>query len=227
MAKARKANFSTTKAPTKKPAAKKAGTTKASAKKSLAKKSPAIKPASTKAASKLPAKKPAKASTKKAPLKSTAKSATQSSPKEFNPQTAFLQGVELSGRGFVFDAMAAFKDVVKTAPKHEIADDALVNVGLCSLRLGLFNDAVEAFTTVLAQYPNALIAEIDEGQEHGRTAAKALYGRVRARAGLGDFAGARTDADALASHEDSYVIEAGTDQRITFHALAQRFLAGT
>jgi tetratricopeptide (TPR) repeat protein len=172
-------------------------------------------------AAKAPAK---KAPAKKAPAKASTKAGATG--KAIDPSSMFMLGVDLAQRGFVFDAMAAFRDAAKRAPKHELADDALVNIGVCSLRLGLFADAVDAFTRVIEEFPDATIAEADAGEEHGRTAAKALFGRVRAKAGLGDFAGARADAAALAAYDDSYAVDPTSGERTTFHALAERFLNG-
>lgn len=166
-------------------------------------------------------KKGAKASPKrvKAGAKSSAKSA------KIDPAALFAMGVDLTKRGFLFDAIAAFREANKAAPKNELADDALVNIGLCSLKMGMYADAIDAFTTVIEEYPEATIAQIDDGEEHGRTAAKALYGRVRAKAAIGDFAGARADADSIAPFDEAFAVEETSGDRVSFHSLANQFLA--
>lgn len=171
-----------------------------------------------------------KTSSPKAATKKVAKSGSKAAvvaakATKIDPAALFALGVDLSQRGFLFDAIAAFRDASKSAPKNELADDALVNIGLCSLKMGMYADAIDAFTRVIEDYPNATIAEIDAGEEHGRTAAKALYGRVRAKAALGDFAGAKTDADALTPFDDAYAVDETSGDRVSFHSLANQFLA--
>jgi tetratricopeptide (TPR) repeat protein len=205
-------------------------------------KATSVRAKSSKAASK-PMKKAAKAGVAKA-AKKVAKAASPKGAKakagakpdaksgkalaakatKIDPATLFALGVDLSQRGFLFDAIAAFRDASKSAPKNELADDALVNIGLCSLKMGMYADAIDAFSRVIDEYPDATIAEIDEGEEHGRTAAKALYGRVRAKAAIGDFAGAKADVEALTPFDDAYAVESSGD-RVTFHSLANQFLA--
>lgn len=194
--------------------------------------------AGAKGAGKKTAKQPAKKATKKTTNKATSpKAATKKAAKsgskaavvaakasKIDPAALFALGVDLSQRGFLFDAIAAFRDASKSAPKNELADDALVNIGLCSLKMGMYADAIDAFTKVIEDYPDATIAEINEGEEHGRTAAKALYGRVRAKAAIGDFAGAKADVEALTPFDDAYAVESSGD-RVTFHSLANQFLA--
>lgn len=184
---------------------------------------PAKKASSKPAAGKKATKKVSKASPK-SPKATTGKAPARAVTK-IEPAALFALGVDLSQRGFLFDAIAAFRDATKAAPKNELADDALVNIGLCSLKMGMYADAIDAFTSVIESYPESTIAEIDQGEEHGRTAAKALYGRVRAKAALGDFAGARADADAIAPFDDAYVVDETSGDRVTFHSLANQFLA--
>lgn len=186
------------------------------AKKTAAK---SAKKATKKAGTKAPAKKAGAKPSNKPTAKPTAK------PTKIDPAAMFALGVDLSKRGFLFDAIAAFRDATKSAPKNDLADDALVNVGLCSLKMGMYADAIDAFTRVIEEYPDATIAEADEGEEHGRTAAKALYGRVRAKAAIGDFAGAKADADAIAPYDDAYAVNETSGDRVSFHALANQFLA--
>ena len=168
---------------------------------------------------------PAKAATKKVTKSGSKAGVVAAKATKIDPAALFALGVDLSQRGFLFDAIAAFRDASKSAPKNELADDALVNIGLCSLKMGMYADAIDAFTSVIEDYPNATIAEIDAGEEHGRTAAKALYGRVRAKAAIGDFAGAKTDAEALTPFDDAYAVDETSGDRVSFHSLANQFLA--
>ncbi len=134
-------------------------------------------------------------------------------------QRTFAEAIERAMQGYLFDAIALFHDVVRSDRRSEVADDALFNVGACCLQMHLYNDAEKAFTQVLDQYPDATIHAVAGGQEVGRTAAKALLGRYRARRMLKDSAGAAADRDALQGYSDSYVVNPD-GKRITFFELA-------
>jgi tetratricopeptide (TPR) repeat protein len=130
----------------------------------------------------------------------------------------FLEGVEHTARGFLFDAITAFREAIRLDPRGDLADDALYNIGACFLRMRLLKDAEEAFSRIIQQYPNATISATVGGNEHGRTAAKALLGRIHARLGQGDERGARDDLESLRGYDDSYATDP-SGRRRTFHEL--------
>lgn len=161
-----------------------------------------------------------KHTSKKAPRSTGATSAPRGGgSKSERLQRTFAEAVERAMQGYLFDAIALFQDVVRRDRRSDVADDALFNIGACYLQMHLYNDAEKAFTQVLEQYPDATIHAVAGGQEVGRTAAKALLGRYRARRMLKDSAGAAADRDALQGYGDSYVVNPD-GQRITFFELA-------
>lgn len=108
---------------------------------------------------------------------------------------------------------------------NELADDALVNAGLCYMQMSLYRDAVAQFTRVIQGYPESTIAGVFGGTEVGRTAAKALLNRMRCHLLLGDADAARKDLKALGKYGDSYVLD-GQGGRKTFFEVANEVLAG-
>ncbi len=138
--------------------------------------------------------------------------------------SSFQQGMELAMQGFLFDAIKAFQKVAKDDKGGEFADDALFNAGLCTMRMNLFGDAIRYFSRVIRDYPEATIAAGPRSNEHGRTAAKALLGRIRCHLARGDSDAAHRDLDDLAPYDDSYVVD-GAGNRRTFHDLASEALS--
>ncbi len=113
---------------------------------------------------------------------------------------------------------------MKEDRKNELADDALVNAGLCYMQMKLYPDAIAQFTRVLQGYPDSTIASVFGAQEVGKTAAKALYCRLRSYLAIGDVDSARNDAKALQGYADSYVVDAQGNKR-TFSELGNEALA--
>ncbi len=127
-------------------------------------------------------------------------------------------------QGFAFDAIHLFQDAIAADPKGDLADDALFNVGTTYLRMRLVADAEQAFTELIERFPESTIASVaSPSQEHGRTAAKALLGRMQARLAQGNVEGARSDLDALSAYEDSWVVDPAGRRR-TYAELARAIL---
>lgn len=127
-------------------------------------------------------------------------------------------------RGYLFDAVRSFTQVAKNDRKSEFADDALFNAGLCYMRMSLFRDAIAHFTRVIQGYPDATIASTPGAKENGRTAAKALLGRLRCSLALGDLSSAKADLASLQKYGDSYVVDDKGRKR-TFHELGSEAMA--
>lgn len=134
-------------------------------------------------------------------------------------EAIFREAVERAMQGYGFDAISLFRDAIVADPTGDLADDALFNIGAAFLQMRLVKDAEEAFTELLERYPSATIAAVYNGNEHGRTAAKALLGRMQARLAAGDFEGAKADRAALAAYPDSWVTDPRGARR-TFMELA-------
>jgi TolA-binding protein len=136
----------------------------------------------------------------------------------------FAEAMDLVSKDFLFDAIQSFERIAKDGKTNDLADDALVNAGLCYMKMSLFRDAVAQFTRVIQGYPDATIADCFGGQERGRTAAKALYCRMRCHVALGDHKAAEADLKALEKYQDSFVVGPDGNPK-TFHALATEALA--
>jgi len=153
---------------------------------------------------------------KKSSRKATAKS-------RGDAQALFMEAVGRASQGFLFDAIGLFRAAIKANPKGEFADDALFDIGHCYLRMQLLNDAEKTFTELLRKYPDATINCVLGGREQGRTAAKALLGRARARLKLGDLEGAQKDVRKLADYPDSTASDVEGNRR-SFHELGVALL---
>lgn len=134
-------------------------------------------------------------------------------------ESLFTEGVERAMQGYLFDAISLFEDAIEVAPKGPLADDALFNIGAAYLRMRLVKDAEEAFTRLLSDYPESTIDAVFNAKEQGRTAAKALLGRMQARLAQGNVDGATADREALRGYGDSWVLDPG-GARKSFHELA-------
>lgn len=131
----------------------------------------------------------------------------------------FAQALDMAQSGFLFDAIQAFKALAGDR-KSDMADDAQCNIGLCYLRMHLYNDALDAFEKVITGFPGASIAQVaGASHEHGHTSAKARLGRVHAFLGLADVASARAEAESMREDQESHVVAADGTRR-TFAELA-------
>lgn len=133
--------------------------------------------------------------------------------------------MSLVSGGFIFDAVKKFEEIVQSDRGNDLADDALVNAGLCYMHMSLYRDAVAQFTRVIQGYPDATIAAVFGGKEVGRTAAKALYCRLKCQLVLGDTKSAAADLEALKAYTDSYVVD-DHGQKKSFYDLANEAFAG-
>lgn len=134
----------------------------------------------------------------------------------------FQEGITLAARNRVLDAASAFREIVDRWPDHDLADDALYNLGACWLATNQFTRAIDTFRDVVRRYPDATIHDDDQSGERGRTAAKALLGLVAAHLGVGDMAKAREAAEKLDDYADSFVARPGITR--TYSEIAQSLL---
>ena len=141
--------------------------------------------------------------------------------------TKFSEAVTLATENLAADALHAFHEVVERWPDHDLADDALYNVGACYLALNQFQRAEEMFGELVERYPDATIAtNMNGGRESGRTAAKAWLGTVSARLGQGDVDGARQACEELEAFADSKITPAPGIER-SFHDIAVALIANS
>jgi len=132
----------------------------------------------------------------------------------------FAQAASLVSGGYLFDAIKVFERIVKEDRANELADDALVNAGLCYIQMRLYPDAIAQFTRVIQGFPDSTIAGVFGGQEVGKTAAKALLCRLRSYLAIGDVDSAKKDLASLEKYTDSYVVDAQGNKK-TFHELGK------
>ena len=136
----------------------------------------------------------------------------------------FREGLLLASRNLPSEALHAFKELVATWPKDDLADDALYNVGACYLAMNQFSQASTAFRSLISAYPGATIASGENGgRESGRTAAKAWLGLLSARLGVGDLEGARAACKELEAFTDSKLHPAPGIER-SFHDIGESLL---
>ncbi len=134
----------------------------------------------------------------------------------------FQAALTMTTQNLIVDAASAFREVVDRWPDHELADDALYNLGACWLAINQFGRAAEVFREVLKRYPDATIEDSDGAGEQGRTAAKALLGLIAANLGLGDVGQARLAATKLEAYPESFITRPGVT--LTFYEIGQSLL---
>lgn len=171
--------------------------------------------------------KPAKAAKAKAKVRAKVKGPAKAKKPAGGNGTldTFAQAVSLVSQGFIFDAVKKFEEIVKDDRGNDLADDALVNAGLCYMHMSLYRDAIAQFTRVIQGYPDATIAAVFGGKEVGRTAAKALYCRLKCHLVLGDTGAASADLENLKNYPESHVVD-DHGQKKTFYDLANEAFAG-
>jgi tetratricopeptide (TPR) repeat protein len=134
----------------------------------------------------------------------------------------FEHALLLTTRNMILDAAAEFREIVERWPDHDLADDALYNLGSCWLALGQYGRAAETFREILRRYPDAQIHDSDNAGEQGRTGAKALLGLLAANLGRGDVEQARVAADMLSEYTDSFIARPGVTR--TYYEIGQSLL---
>ena len=134
----------------------------------------------------------------------------------------FERALELTTRNMIVDAAAVFREVSERWPEHELADDALYNLGACWLAMNQFHRAADTFRELLRRYPDAQIHDSDNSGEQGRTAAKALLGLIAANLGRGDLEAAKVAAENLEHYQDSFIARPGLTR--TYFEIGQSLL---
>jgi len=131
----------------------------------------------------------------------------------------FTEAFQLAQDKFYVDAMHEFNKLVDEFPESDLADDALLNVGLCYYEMNQFAQAIEILEHVIVLHPEATISVIGGGNEFGRTAGKAYYLIVQCYIGLGNIKKAESYIPILRNYPKKYIKnEYG---KITFDKLAE------
>jgi TolA-binding protein len=131
----------------------------------------------------------------------------------------FTEAFQLAQDKFYVDAMHKFNKLVDEFPESDLADDALLNVGLCYYEMNQFAQAIEILEYVIELHPEATISVIGGGNEFGRTAGKAYYLIVQCYIGLGDIKKAESYIPILKNYPKTYI--KNEHGKITFAKLAE------
>lgn len=134
----------------------------------------------------------------------------------------FEHALGLTTRNMILDAAAEFRTVVDRWPDHDLADDALYNLGACWLAMNQYARAADTFRELLRRYPDAQIHDSDNAGEQGRTGAKALLGLLAAELGMGHVENARVAAEMLEKYQDSFIARPGITR--TYFEIGQALL---
>lgn len=145
--------------------------------------------------------------------KKSSKKSTKKNPA--HQQMAF--GISLAGACYFFDAIKVFRSVAEA--DDSLAGSAWCNIGLTYLQMRLYKEAERSFTKVINSYPKDKLNQNTPSEERGVLSAKAHLGRVHARLGQDNRAGAGKDLGALEAHGSSYVVD-DQGNHISFRELA-------
>ena len=117
----------------------------------------------------------------------------------------FTEAFQLAQDKFYVDAMHEFNKLVDEFPESDLADDALLNVGLCYYEMNQFAQAIEILEHVIVLHPEATISVIGGGNEFGRTAGKAYYLIVQCYIGLGNIKKAESYIPILRNYPKTFL----------------------
>lgn len=119
----------------------------------------------------------------------------------------FIEAFQLTQEKFFVDAIHKFQELVNDFPESDLADDAMYNIGLCYYEMNQFQKCVEVLEEMIEKFPDATITALENGNDFGKTAAKAYYLIVQCYIGLGDIQKAESFIPILENYTDSYVMK--------------------
>ena len=117
----------------------------------------------------------------------------------------FTEAFQLAHDKFYLDAITHFNKLIDEFPDSDLADDALLNIGLCYYTMSQFEKSIEISNYLIQHYPEATISALNDGNEFGKTAAKAYYLIVQCYIGLGDIEKAKTYIPIIDTYTETYV----------------------
>jgi tetratricopeptide (TPR) repeat protein len=132
----------------------------------------------------------------------------------------FADAFQLAHDKFYIDAINQFNKLIDEFPDSDLADDALLNIGLCYYTMSQFEKSIEILNYLIQHYPEATISALNDSNEYGKTAAKAHYLIVQCYIGLGDIEKAKTYIPIIDGYSDSYVVT--KDGNSSFSELAEQ-----
>jgi len=131
----------------------------------------------------------------------------------------FTEAFKLAKDKFYIDAIHQFQSLIKEFPESDLADDALYNVGLCYYEMCQFEKAIEVLEKMIEEYPDATITALEQGNEFGKTAAKAYYLIVQCYIGLDNVDKADSYIPIIEKYNNTYIAQ--DDKKISFKTLAE------
>jgi len=131
----------------------------------------------------------------------------------------FTEAFQLVQEKCYVDAIHKFQNLVDEFPASDLADDALYNIGLCYYEMNQFQKSIEVLEEMIEKYPDATITALENGNEFGKTAAKAYYLIVQCCIGLGDIQKAETYIPIFEEYTNTYV--ARDSEKYSFAQMAK------
>lgn len=119
----------------------------------------------------------------------------------------FTDAFKAAQEKFYVDAIHKFQELVNNFPESDLADDAMYNIGLCYYEINQFQKCIEVLEEMIQKYPDATITALENGNEFGKTAAKAYYLIVQCNIGLGDIKKAKSYIPILQNYTNTYVVK--------------------
>ena len=132
----------------------------------------------------------------------------------------FANAFQLAHDKFYIDAINQFNKLIDEFPDSDLADDALLNIGLCYYTMSQFEKSIEILNYLIQHYPEATISALNDSNEYGKTAAKAYYLIVQCYIGLDDIEKAKTYIPMIDTYTETYVET--KDGKISFSELAEQ-----
>ena len=131
----------------------------------------------------------------------------------------FTNAFQLAQEKFYVDAIHKFQGLIDDFPESDLADDAMYNIGLCYYEMNQFQKSIEVLEKMIEKYPEATITALENGNEFGKTAAKAYYLIVQCYIGLNNIQKAESYIPILENYTNTYVIKDSV--KISFAQIAK------
>jgi len=134
----------------------------------------------------------------------------------------FTNAFQLAQEKFYVDAIHKFQGLIDDFPESDLADDAMYNIGLCYYEMNQFQKCIEILEKMIEKYPDATITALENGNEFGKTAAKAYYLIIQCYIGLGDIQKAESYIPMLENYTNTYVLQ--NSEKFSFAQLAKELI---
>lgn len=133
----------------------------------------------------------------------------------------FVQAMKNAKDEFYLDSLKMFRQLINEFPNSELVDDSYFNIGLCYFNMNQFTNAIENFSFVIENHPDATISILDGGNEYGRTSAKCYLGIINCYLGLDDIERANETLKILKTFDDSFIL-LEDDKKEFFYSIGEK-----